>query len=252
MSDNKSAFNRVWNKVKELSPDFSMQKAAVVLAFMGCVQTLAAKTIFGTYVTMDGNKTEILASDGTRYQIESSALSRCVTAEKNKKGGDVFVEADFDENTSKFSAAWVSHSPVRLTSGIHNARWDIGNIVDGANELIGNIRDVNISRSIKNVADAVENYSPERVSGEGVVRVFAENSVGQRKWAQYHTVENGHLKPEYDASITRSIEGDSYTQSSSSSNYGGSYTQRTSSSNNSSVRPLTPTPRGTVYDGYNR
>ena len=213
---NMTILNRVRDKIGGLN------RTLVTLAFMGCVNALSAKTVVAVITDVDRDKVGLLGNDGRKYQIESMDLVMKTTAVHNKEGGDLVVKFDFDENTSRVIGGTVCHSPVRYTSSIPDAKWDLRNIYDRSREMKGNLERMDIGRILGNVGDAVEQYSSEHFSG-GIVRIVCIAANGKKGWAQYHTVDltSGTLKLEYDKTSgnSNSYSESSYTSQGSSDSY---------------------------------
>ena len=195
---NKSVFEKVSGKLR----DGGINRLLTTLAFVGCVNTMSAKTVTAAIMDVDGTKTYLLTDNG-KMQVESASLVRAITAAHNKKGGELIVKFNFDENTSRINNGKVYHSRVKVSSGISDAVWDIRDVKDDINEMIGNVKNLNITRILNKGVDMAVDLAPEPFK-DGTVRVVAENTQGQRGWAQYHTVDkDGHLKPEYDKTATK-------------------------------------------------
>ena len=238
---NKSVFEKVSGKLRD-KMDGGINRLLTTLAFVGCVNTMSAKTVTAAIMDVDGTKTYLLTDNG-KMQVESASLVRAITAAHNKKGGDLIVKFNFDENTSRINNGKVYHSRVKVSSGISDAVWDIRDVKDDINEMIGNVKNLNITRILNKGVDMAVDLAPEAFK-DGTVRVVAENNQGQRGWAQYHTVDkDGHLKPEYDKTATRTSQSSySYTQTTTQPQSSYSYTQTTSQDYKSTNRST-----GNVY-----
>ena len=195
---NKTILSKVRDKISG-----GVNRLLVTLAFAGCVNAMSAKTVVGTYIkgNMKGSMVELNAEDG-KFRVKSNALCLAITEESNKPGGEVQVAVTFDETTSEVRGAFISHSPIRIGSGISNMLWDITNVKDRTNEAIGNARDINFLRFLGNIKSATDDYAPSEIQCDGILQVPARGSNGEVKWAKYHTVNKGRLKPEYDPFLT--------------------------------------------------
>lgn len=187
-------YNKVSDKVqkagKVLKDEMTdgLNRVAITLAFLGCVNAASAKTVTGAVAGVDGTTTYLLTNEG-KLKIDSPSLVAAVTKAHNQKGGDLLVRLSFDENTSMVTGGNVYHSRVRLTDGVSGAIWDIGSIADGAHEMWSNIKDVNISRILNQSADIISNYAPQPIQAGGKVRRIAVDEQGRKGWAQWHTVD---------------------------------------------------------------
>lgn len=215
-------------KVREMLPD--PKRIAAVMAFMGCVNLLSAKTLVGKVVEVDRDDTYLLTKEG-QYKITSPSLVRAVTISHNKRGGDLVAKINFDETNSTVSGGTVFHSPVRLTDGVGTLVYDVRNIQTDVTGIINSATDLNIGRTINQVAEMATQVAPEPVKGGGIVRCKAKGPNGRVGWAQYHTVDQAThtLMPQYVKGGNTSAGNGGYSQS---SNSGGAQY----SSSNSTVR----------------
>lgn len=205
----------VLQKVRDMLPN--PKRLAVMMAFMGCVNTLMAKTVVGRVADIEGNKTYLLTNEGM-FKVESAPLVRALTSAGNKSGGDLVVKMDYDENTSKGIKGIVLHSPVRGTSGIRDMGSDTHNIYDDVNELITEGKNANIGRVVRKISHMVGDYSQDAFrDNNATVRVKAEHpeKPGVQVWAPYHKVDGrGQIKPEYRNGSQTNTKGYSQSQTS--------------------------------------
>lgn len=203
---NKSVLGKLRDKM-----DGGINRLLTTLAFVGCVNAMSAKTISAGIVEVDGTITYLMTKEG-RMKIDSPSLVAAITKAHNKKGGELVVKFNFDENTSRITKGKVYHSRVRVSSGMSDAIWDIRDTRDDISEVISYGKDLNLSRLIRKSTDIVADLAPEPFRG-GVVRILANGPRG-KGWAQYHTVDrNGYLKPEYDKTATQTSQSNyNYTQ----------------------------------------
>ena len=194
MTDNST----VLQKVRNMLPD--PKRLAVIMAFMGCVNALSAKTVVGKVAEIDGAKTYLLTNDGM-LRIESLPLVQAISRAGQKSGGEIVVKMDFNENTSKGIRGLAVHSPVRVSNGLGDLGSDVQNIYDDVNEIITEGKKVNVNRVLRKIGNMSADYSPDNFrDNNATVRTKAEHpeKPGVYVWAPYHQVDGtGHVKAQY-------------------------------------------------------
>lgn len=188
----------VLQKVRNMLPN--PKRVVAIMAFMGCVNTLMAKTVIGKVAETDGEKTYLLTKEGM-LRVESLNLVQAITSARNKSGGEVVVEMNFDETTSKGIKGVAVHSPIRISDGLRDLDSDIQNVSDDIREVINEAKKLNVNRVIRKVRGMAVDVAPDGFQdGGAMVRAKAEHpeKPGVYVWAPYHKVDKtGHIKQEY-------------------------------------------------------